>query len=116
MAKKKAHLAIPDDYPQVLEFLKQRVRYAQTKAMLSANSELIGLYWDIGRQIAQRQQDVGWGRGVVDRLSKDLRSAFRVPRNREFFCRKSVADAGVLPRLSGSRTACARIARTRHQC
>jgi predicted nuclease of restriction endonuclease-like (RecB) superfamily len=76
MAKKKAHLAIPDDYPQVLEFLKHRVRHAQTKAMLSANSELIGLYWDIGRQIAQRQQDVGWGRGVVDQLSKDLRSAF----------------------------------------
>ena len=40
------------------------------------NCELVQLYWDIGLQIAQRQQNVGWGRSVVDRLSKELRSAF----------------------------------------
>ena len=114
MAKKKAHLAVPDDYPQVLEFLKQRVRHAQTKAMLSANSEMIGLYWDIGRQIAQRQQDVVWGRGVVDRLSKDLR--LRIPENEGLLRLESVADASVLPCLSGSRTACARFERTFHRC
>lgn len=68
--------AYPDDYAEVFESLKARVRQSQTKAMLSVNRELIQLYWDIGRQIAQRQQNVGWGRSVVDRLSKDLRSAF----------------------------------------
>jgi len=61
---------------QVFESLKPRVRQSQTKAMLSVNRELILLYWEIGRQIANWQQDVGWGRSVVDRLSKDLRSAF----------------------------------------
>ena len=76
MAKKKAGIAIPDDYAEVFESLKQRVRQSQTKAMLSVNRELIQLYWDIGSQIARRQQNVGWGRGVVDRLSKDLRVAF----------------------------------------
>ncbi|QDT05233.1 hypothetical protein K227x_36320 [Rubripirellula lacrimiformis] len=76
MAKKKSGVAVPDDYAEVFEALKARVRQSQTKAMLSVNRELIQLYWDIGRQIAQRQQNVGWGRSVVDRLSKDLRSAF----------------------------------------
>ena len=76
MAKKKSGIAIPDDYAEVFESLRQRVRQSQTKAMLSVNRELIQLYWDIGRQIAQRQQNAGWGRSVVDRLSRDLRSAF----------------------------------------
>jgi hypothetical protein len=31
------------------------VQQSQTKAMLSVNRELIQLYWDIGRQISQRQ-------------------------------------------------------------
>ena len=74
MAKKS--LSIPDDYAEVLASLKRRVRQSQTKAMLSVNRELVRLYWDIGRQIAHRQQDVGWGRGVVERLSKDLRAEF----------------------------------------
>jgi len=76
MAKKKGGIAIPDDYPEVFESLKQRVRQSQTKAMLSVNRELIQLYWDIGRQIAQRQERDGWGKSIVDRLAHDLRAAF----------------------------------------
>ncbi|MGF6780874.1 putative nuclease of restriction endonuclease-like (RecB) superfamily [Paraburkholderia sp. GAS334] len=34
------------------------------------------LYWQIGRDIAQRQQAQGWGAKVIDRLARDLRSAF----------------------------------------
>jgi hypothetical protein len=47
--------AVPVDYASFLESLKERVRQAQTKAMLSVNRELIRLYWDIGRRIAERQ-------------------------------------------------------------
>ncbi|MCC7335387.1 MAG: DUF1016 family protein [Pirellulaceae bacterium] len=69
-------MAIPDDYAEVFESLKQRVRQSQTKAMLSVNRELISLYWEIGRQIAQRQDRDGWGKSIVDRLAHDLRAAF----------------------------------------
>lgn len=31
-------------------------------------------YWDIGRMIQLRQQDEGWGAGVIPRLAKDLRN------------------------------------------
>jgi hypothetical protein len=30
--------------------------------MLSVNRELIQLYWDIGRRIAEQQEQVGWGK------------------------------------------------------
>lgn len=67
---------LPADYPAFLESLKNRVRQAQTKAMLSVNRELIQLYWDIGRDIVERQDREGWGKSVVDRIAADIPKAF----------------------------------------
>ena len=69
-------LGLPADYVEFLESLKTRVRQSQTKAILSVNRELIALYWDIGRQIVERQEREGWGKSVVDRLARDLQQAF----------------------------------------
>ena len=63
-------------YDDFLRDLKQRVRTAQVKAALAVNSELVLLYWGIGRDILQRQQEQGWGAKVIDRLSADLRLEF----------------------------------------
>lgn len=43
---------------------------------MAVNRELVLLYWGIGKEILQRQANEGWGSKVVDRLAKDLRSAF----------------------------------------
>lgn len=67
---------LPANYPELLEDLKSRIRTAQIKAALSVNRELIQLYWSIGESIVQRQDDEGWGKAVVERLSGDLRSEF----------------------------------------
>jgi predicted nuclease of restriction endonuclease-like (RecB) superfamily len=64
------------DYDQFLAALKQRIRTAQVKAALAVNQELVMLYWQIGREILERQQQQGWGAKVVERLSKDLRQEF----------------------------------------
>jgi len=61
-------------YGELLDSVKQRIRLAQVKAALSANSEMILMYWDIGRMIHARQQIEGWGSGVIPRLSKDIRN------------------------------------------
>lgn len=61
-------------YGELLDSVKQRIRLAQVKAALSANSEMILMYWDIGRMIHARQQTEGWGSGVIPRLSKDIRN------------------------------------------
>ena len=44
--------------------------------MLSVNRELIQLYWDIGRDIVERQDREGWGKNVVDRIADDIQKAF----------------------------------------
>jgi predicted nuclease of restriction endonuclease-like (RecB) superfamily len=61
-------------YNNLLTEIKDRVRQAQTHAALSANAEMIALYWDIGRMIHQRQQTEGWGAGVIPRLASDLKN------------------------------------------
>lgn len=63
---------LPADYPALLADIKQRVRHAQTRAMLAVNAELIRLYWDIGALIDQRQKREGWGAAVIPRLARDL--------------------------------------------
>jgi predicted nuclease of restriction endonuclease-like (RecB) superfamily len=67
---------LPADYPQFLAEIKARIAGARTRAALAVNSELIRLYWEIGRQILEREQREGWGAKVVDRLAADLRREF----------------------------------------
>lgn len=67
---------LPRGYAEFLENLKTRIRAAQIKAALSANRELIRLYWDIGKAIVERQEKEGWGRSVVERLARDLQAEF----------------------------------------
>nr|VFJ44789.1 MAG: Predicted nuclease of restriction endonuclease-like (RecB) superfamily, DUF1016 family [Candidatus Kentron sp. FM]VFJ52155.1 MAG: Predicted nuclease of restriction endonuclease-like (RecB) superfamily, DUF1016 family [Candidatus Kentron sp. FM]VFK07633.1 MAG: Predicted nuclease of restriction endonuclease-like (RecB) superfamily, DUF1016 family [Candidatus Kentron sp. FM] len=66
----------PTDYPRLLTEIKDRVRAAQYAALEAVNTELVGLYWDIGRMIVARQEAVGWGKAVVERLAADLQAEF----------------------------------------
>ncbi|MFM0325203.1 PDDEXK nuclease domain-containing protein [Caballeronia glebae] len=65
-----------DDYRHWLAELKLRVERARQRAAASANRELVTLYWQIGRDILDRQRRQGWGAGVIDQLARDLKSAF----------------------------------------
>ena len=64
------------DYSNWLTALKQRIQSAQQRASLSVNRELVLLYWQIGRDILDRQQAQGWGAKVIDQLARDLTAAF----------------------------------------
>lgn len=67
---------IPADYAAWLADIKTRVTASRQRAVLAANTELIGLYWQIGRDILERQAKQGWGSKVIERLARDLRAAF----------------------------------------
>ena len=61
-------------YGNLLSDIKSRIRQAQSRAMFSANAEMIAMYWDVGRMIHERQQMEGWSASVIPRLSKDIRN------------------------------------------
>jgi predicted nuclease of restriction endonuclease-like (RecB) superfamily len=64
------------DYATWLTSLKARIQSARISAARAANRELILLYWDLGRRIVEKQQALGWGKSVVERLSADLQAEF----------------------------------------
>ena len=72
----KSILGLPADYASWLTSLKQRIQGARQRALLSANSEQIRLYHDLGRDILERQSREKWGAKVIEHLSADLRAAF----------------------------------------
>lgn len=70
------HDSLPPGYADWLGQIKARVMAARQRAVLAANAELTRLYWQIGRDILDRQAMQGWGAKVIERLANDLRDAF----------------------------------------
>ena len=60
------------DYRDFIRSLKQKVQSAQLKAARTVNSQLIGMYWDIGKRIAEKQEAAGWGDAVIEQIARDL--------------------------------------------
>jgi len=69
-------LIINKYYKNWLVELKTKIKQSQIKAALSVNSELIMLYWDLSKQIVEKQLNTAWGSGFIDQLSKDLKVEF----------------------------------------
>jgi predicted nuclease of restriction endonuclease-like (RecB) superfamily len=70
------NLVYKKEYTDFLLEVKERIRSAQYEALKKVNKELIGLYWDIGRMIVERQGKHKWGKSIVENLAKDLQSEF----------------------------------------
>lgn len=68
--------SLPAGYSDWLADTKDCVVAARQRAVLAVNIELVQLYWQIGRDILQRQAAEGWDNKVVDRLGQDLCAAF----------------------------------------
>jgi len=66
----------PVGYAELLEQVKIQVRTSRVQAARAVNTELVGLYWQIGHLILDRQESEGWGTKVIGRLASDLRAEF----------------------------------------
>lgn len=65
-----------DHYLRWLDELKSKIRVSQLKAAVKVNTELILVYWHLGKGLVQKQQDAQWGDALIEQLSKDLASTF----------------------------------------
>jgi predicted nuclease of restriction endonuclease-like (RecB) superfamily len=63
-------------YAEMLREIKRRIREERLRIVLSANTAMVLLYWDIGQTILKRQERAGWGAKVIDRLAADLHEAY----------------------------------------
>jgi predicted nuclease of restriction endonuclease-like (RecB) superfamily len=108
MPVRRSAAALPLGYAELLAEFKNRIQNARVRAAVAASRELVRLYWDIGREIVRRQEQEGWGKGVVDRLGGDIQRAFpgiagfssrNIWRMRAFY-RAYTPEAVVLPQLA----------------
>lgn len=63
-------------YRDWLASVKNRIHSTRMKIALSANSELIALYYELRARISERESSAQWGTGFIDAFSKDLKTAF----------------------------------------
>lgn len=63
---------LPDnnDYKDLIESIKSKVREAQYRAMVKVNSEMIQLYWNIGKEL---NEQVKYGNAFIDTLAKEIK-------------------------------------------
>jgi len=61
------------DYFEILDDIKNRIKTAQYKAVLSANYEQILLYWNIGKVIIDNTK---YGAKFIDNLARDIKLEF----------------------------------------
>ncbi|MFN6946794.1 MAG: YhcG family protein [Cytophagaceae bacterium] len=64
------------NYGSILTQLKEKIKTAQTKAVLAVNNELLKVYWEIGAVISEQEKVAGWGSKVVEKLASDLKIEF----------------------------------------
>ncbi|MEI7621908.1 MAG: PDDEXK nuclease domain-containing protein [Candidatus Moraniibacteriota bacterium] len=64
------------DYRTLITQIKQSIQQARSRAIRSVNSELVGLYYKIGKQIVQKQENSNWGEDLIGQIEIDLKLAF----------------------------------------
>lgn len=64
------------DYAVWLKELKAKIRSTQLRAALAASRELILFYWELGKEICEKQQEARWGASFINTLGKDLQDEF----------------------------------------
>ncbi len=70
------NLTDQNQYADFVVSIKAKIRHAKSNVVLSVNRQLIDLYFEIGREIATRQDVLGWGKSVVEKMAKDLQEEF----------------------------------------
>ena len=69
-------LSFDSSYREFLTDIKKRYQSAQLKAAHYVNNELIQFYWQLGKDIIEKQTQTTWGSKFLDQLSQDMLVTF----------------------------------------
>ena len=67
---------VTSDFAEWITTLKTKIRSARNKLAFTINSQVVELYWEIGRDIAEKQQSSAWGSGFIEQIAKELKHDF----------------------------------------
>jgi len=64
------------EYQGWIKNLKSKIHAARTKVALTINSQLLELYWEIGKDISERQSKSDWGSKLIEEVANELKNEF----------------------------------------
>jgi predicted nuclease of restriction endonuclease-like (RecB) superfamily len=64
------------DYSHFLQDILTKIQSARYDMLRSVSRQMVLLYWEIGKVVSEKMQAKGWGKSIVERLSKDLQTEF----------------------------------------
>lgn len=67
---------VNSDYKIFIGQIKEKIRNSQYEAMKVVNKTIINLYWGIGKEIYNQQEEKGWGKSIVEVLAKEIQREF----------------------------------------
>ena len=67
---------LPNGYAQWRKDIEHLIDTAKLHTALNVNVGTLTLYWNVGKSILQKQEQEGWGKQVIEQLSKDLISRY----------------------------------------
>ncbi len=67
---------LPNGYAEWQKGIAQLIETSKLRTAISVNADTLKLYWNIGNSILQKQKEKGWGKKVIEQLSKDLTNRF----------------------------------------
>lgn len=73
---KDGNTLLPTGYVLWRKDIEHLIDTAKLKTAISVNMGTLSLYWNIGKSILQKQKQEGWGKQVIEQLSKDLTSRY----------------------------------------
>ena len=65
-----------EEYNNFVVEIKNKIKDSQYEAMKAVNTALISLYWGIGKEIYNQQQENGWGKSIVEVLAQEIKKDF----------------------------------------
>ncbi|WP_044213069.1 YhcG family protein [Flammeovirga sp. OC4] len=63
-------------YQDTLSLIQNEIEVSRTKAVIKVNEVQMNHYMNIGAIIHQQQNENGWGKSIVEQLSRDLKNKF----------------------------------------
>jgi predicted nuclease of restriction endonuclease-like (RecB) superfamily len=64
------------EYNNWINNLKSKIHSTRTKIALTINSQVIELYWDLGKDIYEKKLTSNWGSNFIEQISMDLKHEF----------------------------------------
>ena len=65
-------VSLPEGYTEWRKDIENLIETSKLRTAINVNTDMLTLYWSIGEQIIEKQEKLGWGKKIIEQLSKDL--------------------------------------------